>query len=92
MSSQYASKEMQDDKEIVLENRKMFLDEYKLGNLVLCDQVHSSKITTVDKDNIDSFTAQKIATTLWKSYDKLFFGNGEKIHYKKYNSLSFRYY
>lgn len=40
------------------------------------------------KDNIDSFTAQKIATTLWKSYDKLFFGNGDKIHYKKYDSLN----
>ena len=31
------------------------------------------------KDNIDSFTAQKIATQLWKSYDKLFYGNGNKI-------------
>ena len=40
------------------------------------------------KDNVDSFTAQKIATTLWKAYDKLFFGNGNKIHYKKYNSLN----
>ena len=34
------------------------------------------------KDNIDSFTAQKIATTLWKSYDKLFYGNGKKVYYK----------
>ncbi|MEF9983713.1 MAG: transposase [Oscillospiraceae bacterium] len=40
------------------------------------------------KENIDSFTAQKIATTLWKSYDKLFFSNGDKIHYKKYDSLN----
>src|SRR5574344_2183198 len=40
------------------------------------------------KDNIDSFTAQKIASTLWKAYDKLFFGNGDKIHYKKYGSLN----
>ena len=40
------------------------------------------------KDNIDSFTAQKIATTLWKAYDKLFFGNGYRIHYKKYDSLN----
>ena len=40
------------------------------------------------KDNIDSFTAQKIATTLWKAYDKLFFGNGDRIHYKKYDSLN----
>ncbi|MDD4276163.1 MAG: transposase [Clostridia bacterium] len=40
------------------------------------------------KSNIDAFTTQKIATNLWKSYDKLLFGNGEYIHYKKYDSLS----
>lgn len=40
------------------------------------------------KDNIDSFTAQKIATELWKSYDKLFYGNGKKIYYKKYDSFN----
>lgn len=39
------------------------------------------------KTNIDSATSQKIATTLWKSYNKLLFGNGKAIHYKKYNSL-----
>ena len=40
------------------------------------------------KDNIDSFTAQKIATELWKSYDKLFYGNGKKVYYKKYGELN----
>ena len=40
------------------------------------------------KENIDAFTAQKIASTLWKSYDKFFFGNGETVHYKKYDSLN----
>ena len=40
------------------------------------------------KDNIDSFTVQKIATTLWKSYDKLFYGNGKKVYYKKYSKLN----
>lgn len=40
------------------------------------------------KDNIDSFTAQKIATTLWKSYDKLFFGNGKKVHFKRYGEFN----
>ena len=38
--------------------------------------------------NIDSATAQKIATALWKAYDKLFFGNGECVHYKKYGTLN----
>lgn len=33
------------------------------------------------KDNINSFTAQKIATTLWKVYERLFYGNGKHIYY-----------
>lgn len=40
------------------------------------------------KKNIDSFTAQKIATTLWKSYDKLFYGNGKRVYYKKYGDMN----
>ena len=40
------------------------------------------------KDNIDSNTAQKIATTLWKSYDKLFYGDGKRVYYKKYGELN----
>lgn len=40
------------------------------------------------KSNIDSATAQKIATALWKSYNKLFFGNGKKVYYKRYGELN----
>lgn len=40
------------------------------------------------KENIDSFTAQKIATELWKSYDKLFYGKGKKVYYKRYGELN----
>ena len=40
------------------------------------------------KDNIDAFTAQKIATELWKSYDKLFYGNGKKVYDKKYGDFN----
>ncbi len=40
------------------------------------------------KDNIDSNTAQKIATALWKSYDKLFYGNGKKVCYKKFETMN----
>lgn len=40
------------------------------------------------KDNIDSFTARKIASKLWKSYDKLFFGNGKKVYCKRYGDLN----
>lgn len=50
-----------------------------------------SDVTKIRKHfakNIDSATAQKIATALWKAYDRLFFGNGECIHYKKYGGLN----
>lgn len=40
------------------------------------------------KENIDSFTCQKIASNLWKSYEKLLYGEGEAVHYKKYNGLN----
>lgn len=40
------------------------------------------------KKNIDSFTAQKIATTLWRSYNKLFYGNGKRVYYKKYGNMN----
>ena len=40
------------------------------------------------KYNIDSFTAQKIATELWNSYDKLFYGKGKKVYYKKYGDFN----
>ena len=40
------------------------------------------------KNNIDSFTAQKIASQLWKSYDKLLYGNGKKVYYKRYGTLN----
>ena len=57
------------------------MSEYSFHNDVKKIQHHFS-------DNIDSSTAQKIATNLWKAYDKFFYGNGEKIHDKKYESLN----
>lgn len=62
--------------------RKQYgMSEYSFHNDVKKMQQHFS-------DNIDSFTAQKIATNLWKAYDKFFYENGERIHYKKYGSLN----
>ena len=64
------------------EMRKQYgLSEYSFHEDVKQMQKHF-------KDNIDSFTAQKIATELWKSYDKLFYGNGKKVYYKKYGELN----
>lgn len=39
------------------------------------------------KRNIDSHTAQKIASQVWKSYETLFYGNGNKVYYKKYGTF-----
>lgn len=40
------------------------------------------------KKSIDSATAQKLGTHLWKAYEKLFFDNGKEIHFKKYDTLN----
>lgn len=73
------------DKEIwkqVNEIRKQYgMSEYSFHEEIKMMQKHF-------KDNIDSFTAQKIATTLWKSYEKLFFGNGKKVYFKCYGELN----
>lgn len=61
--------------------KKYNINEYSFHNDVKLMQKHF-------KDNIDSFIAQKIATNLWKAYDKLLYGNGNSVHYKKYNSLN----
>lgn len=40
------------------------------------------------KDSLDSFTAQSIAGQVWKAFDKLLFGNGETIHFKKKGEMN----
>ncbi len=40
------------------------------------------------KDNIDSFTAQKIATQLWHGFVDIFYGKGESVHFKNRESFS----
>ena len=47
-----------------------------------------TKIRRHFSDNIDSHTAQRIASNLWKAYEKIFYGNGEYIHYKGYGFLN----
>lgn len=62
--------------------RKQYgMSEYSFHSDVKSIQYHF-------KDNIDAMTAQKIASGLWKSYDKLFYGNGKKVYYKKYNTFN----
>lgn len=57
------------------------LSEYQLHDYV---QVQYKKY----KDNIDSATAQKIASTVWKAINNVLFKKGKKVHLKKYGSLT----
>mgnify|MGYP000904883999 CR=1 FL=1 len=59
------------------------LKEYKLSEHELHKVV--SPMQRHFKKNIDSFTAQKIASRAWASFDKLLFGNGETVHFKSKN-------
>jgi hypothetical protein len=40
------------------------------------------------KKHIDSFTAQKIATTVWKSLSDILYGKGQKVQFKKFGQLA----
>lgn len=40
------------------------------------------------KKHIDSLTAQKIATEVWKSISSLLYGKGKKVHFKKFGQLA----
>lgn len=56
------------------------LNEYSLYKDIQEIQHHFS-------ENIDSFTAQKIATRVWSAFEDLLFGNGKIVHFKKYGEL-----
>jgi hypothetical protein len=40
------------------------------------------------KDQLDSLSAQQIASQAWQSMEKLLYGNGKKIHYKKVGQMN----
>lgn len=62
--------------------RKQFgMSEYSFYKDVQRLQHHFS-------NNIDSRTARSLASNLWRAYERLFYGNGEYIHYKKHCSLN----
>lgn len=56
------------------------LNEYSLHKDIQEMQHHFS-------ENIDSFTAQKIATRVWSAFEDLLFGDGKIVHFKKYGEL-----
>ena len=72
--------------EAVFEEVTALRQEYKLSKLHFEKDVKA--LQKKFKKNIDSVTAQKLVNRLWKAYEKLFFGDGKKIHFKRYDSLN----
>ena len=62
-------------------NKKYGLTEYSLHTFVAPMQYHFKK-------NIDSFTAQKIATRVFKAFKKYMFHESKKVYFKKYGELN----
>ncbi len=62
-------------------NKKYGLTEYSLHEYVSPMQKHF-------KINIDSFTAQKIATRCFNAFQKLIFHQAKKVHFKKYGEMN----
>lgn len=52
--------------------------EYSLHNVVKTMQHHF-------KTNLDSFTCQRIASRVWIALESVLFGEGENLHFRKYN-------
>lgn len=61
--------------------RQYGMSEYSFYNDVKKMQHHFS-------ESIDALTARSIASNLWTAYERLFYGNGGHIHYKKYGFLN----
>ena len=56
------------------------LSEYQLHSFVKVQQ-------NMYKKHIDSFTTQKIASTVWKAIEDVLYKKGRKVHFKKRNTL-----
>ena len=63
--------------------KKEMLSEYKLSEYSFHEDIKNMQKHF--KDNIDSFTSQKIANQVWIAFDKLLYGNGKGVHFKPYN-------
>ncbi len=62
-------------------NKKYGLTEYSLHNYVKPMQKHF-------KSNIDSFTAQKIATRCFNAFQNLMFHQSKKVYFKKHGEMN----
>jgi len=61
-------------------NKKYKLNEYALHEFVKPMQHHFNK-------NIDSMTAQKLATRAWKSFEKLMIHQAKKVNFKLFGEM-----
>ena len=68
------------NKELNKLNKKYGLNEYALHKFVKPMQQHFKK-------NIDSFTAQKLATRAWNAFEKYMFNEAKKVNFKKFNEM-----
>ncbi|MBZ9607544.1 hypothetical protein G9F73_006900 [Clostridium estertheticum] len=64
--------------------KNAMLKEFRLIEYSLHEDVKSTQHTF--KYNLDSFTAQKIASRVWKSLETNLFGKGEQVHFKGRNN------
>lgn len=83
--SDYYKKDDKDSAKSYLKVRNDMLKDYRLTEYDLHNDVKLMQHHY--KANIDSFTAQKIATRVWKSIESLLYGKGETVYYKKYGQL-----
>ncbi|NLW26126.1 MAG: transposase, partial [Hungateiclostridium saccincola] len=60
--------------------------EYRLNEYSLHEDIKGMQHHF--KENIDAFTAQKIATRVWKAMEDLLFDDGKSVHFKKYGELN----
>ncbi|MBZ9686738.1 transposase [Clostridium estertheticum] len=60
------------------------LKEFRLTEYSLHEDVKSMQHTF--KDNMDSFTAQKVASRVWKALETNLFSKGEQVHFKGQNN------
>jgi hypothetical protein len=84
----YTSKDKLKQKELKLLFKSIneMYKEYHLNEYSLHEDV--KEMQHHFKDNIDSFTAQKIATRVWTSFEDLLYGKGELVHFKKYGDIN----
>ena len=67
----------------ILSDRRIeyYLSEYALHDYIKVQQ-------HIYKKHIDSFTAQKIASTVWKAISDVLFSDGKRVKFKKYGYLA----